>query len=144
MSPRLPIGVATMNNAGFLESLMAAIIPHRAPRTTKQIGDAGEAVAAEYLVAQGLRVLARNFRVKGGEIDLVCRDGATTVFVEVRRRAKADFGGAAASITVRKQQRVILAARHWLVRHGECDCRFDCLLLEGDKLEWLRDAFSAD
>jgi putative endonuclease len=129
-----------MNNAGFLESLMAAIIPH----TTKQIGDAGEAVAADYLLAQGLRVLARNFRVKGGEIDLVCRDGATTVFVEVRRRASADFGGAGASITARKQQRLILAARYWLARHGECACRFDCVLIDGDKLEWMRDAFSVD
>ncbi len=137
-----------MNNAGFLESLMAAIITHQVPTTTKQIGDAGEAVAADYLVAQGLRVLARNFRVKGGEIDLVCRDGATTVFVEVRRRASADFGGAGASINARKQQRLILAARHWLARHGECACRFDCVLIDGtnkgDKLEWLRDAFSAD
>jgi putative endonuclease len=122
---------------------MAAIIPH----TTKQIGDAGESIAAEYLLAQGLRVLARNFRVKGGEIDLVCRDGASTVFVEVRRRSinpSADFGGAAASITARKQQRLILAARHWLARHGECACRFDCVLIDGDKLEWMRDAFSAD
>jgi len=122
---------------------MTAIIPH----TTKQIGDAGESIAAEYLLAQGLRVLARNFRVKGGEIDLVCRDGASTVFVEVRRRSinpKADFGGAAASITARKQQRLILAARHWLARHGECACRFDCVLIDGDKLEWMRDAFSAD
>jgi len=123
---------------------MAAIIPHQVPPTTKQIGDAGETLAADYLVAQGLRVLERNFRVKGGEIDLVCRDGVTTVFVEVRRRAGGDFGGAAASITARKQQRLILAARHWLARHGECACRFDCVLLDGNKLEWLRDAFSAD
>jgi len=140
------MGVATMNNAGFPDSLMAAIIPHRVPLTTKQIGDAGEATAADYLVARGLRVLERNFRVKGGEIDLVCRDGAITVFVEVRRRSasSADFGGAGASITARKQQRLILAARHWLARHGECACRFDCVLIDGDKLEWIRDAFSVD
>jgi putative endonuclease len=119
---------------------MSGIIPH----TTKQIGDAGEERAAQHLVAQGLRVLTRNFRVKGGEIDLVCRDGATTVFVEVRRRAKADFGGAAYSITARKQQRLILAARHWLARHGEGACRFDCVLIDGEKLEWLRDAFRPD
>lgn len=89
-------------------------------------------------------MLARNFRVKGGEIDLVCRDGATTVFVEVRRRANADFGGAASSITVRKQRRLILAARHWLARHGDTACRFDCVLFEGDQMEWLKDAFRAD
>jgi len=111
------------------------------PQTTKQIGDAGEERAARHLVAQGLRVLTRNFRVKGGEIDLVCRDGATTVFVEVRRRARADFGGAGASITPVKQKRLILAARHWLARHGECACRFDCVLLDGDGLAWIKDAF---
>lgn len=89
-------------------------------------------------------MLARNFRVKGGEIDIVCRDGASTVFVEVRRRANAGFGGAAASITPRKQQRLILAARHWLARYGETACRFDCILIDGDHLEWMKDAFRAD
>ncbi len=119
---------------------MAAIIPH----TTKQIGDAGEEIAVRHLVAQGLRVLARNFRVKGGEIDIVCSDGATTVFVEVRKRASTRFGGAAYSITPTKQQRLILAARHWLARHGDATCRFDCVLIDSDKLEWVKNAFSVD
>ncbi len=104
-------------------------------------------MAADYLVRQGLSVIQRNFRVKGGEIDLVCRDGKTTVFVEVRLRRRSDFGGAAASITATKQSRLILAARHWLLRHGETPCRFDCMLLDGlesKNIEWLRDAFSAD
>jgi putative endonuclease len=125
-----------MDNADF----MVSIIPH----TTKEIGDAGEEAAARHLAAQGLRVLARNFRVKGGELDLVCRDGATTVFVEVRRRARADFGGAAWSIGPAKQRRLILAARHWLARHGEGACRFDCVLIDGGKLEWVKDAFRID
>ena len=58
-----------------------------------------------------------------------------------------DFGGAAASITAAKQGRLIFAARHWLLRHGETPCRFDCILLDGlesKNIEWLRDAFSAD
>lgn len=119
---------------------MGVIIPH----TTKQIGDEGEEAAAKHLAAHGLKLLARNFRIKGGEIDIVCRDGAVTVFVEVRRRATrsgADFGGAAASITPTKQRRLILAARHWLVRHGESPCRFDCVLIDGGRLEWIRNAF---
>ncbi len=119
---------------------MAAIIPH----STQEIGAAGEDVAARHLAAQGLRVLARNFRVKGGEIDLVCREAATTVFVEVRKRASSGFGGAAYSITPTKQKRLILAARHWLARHGDCDCRFDCVLIDAGKLEWVRDAFRLD
>ena len=117
-------------------------------QTTKQIGDAGEEIAARHLVAQGLAVLARNFRVKGGELDIVCRDGATVVFVEVRRRTRTDYGGAAFSITPTKQQRLILAARHWQMRHGASASRFDCVLLEGTgegaSLEWIRDAFRLD
>ena len=115
--------------------------------TRQAKGAAGEQLAADYLMRQGLSVIERNFRVKGGEIDLVCRDGKTTVFVEVRLRSRSDFGGAAASITATKQARLILAARHWLLRHGETPCRFDCMLLDGLELkniEWLRDAFSAD
>ncbi|MCX7165420.1 MAG: YraN family protein [Rhodocyclales bacterium] len=110
-------------------------------------GAAAEQLAADYLVRQQLSVIERNFRVRGGEIDLVCRDGKTTVFVEVRLRSRSDFGGAAASITTAKQARLILAARHWLVRHGESPCRFDCILLDGldvPNIEWLRGAFSAD
>jgi putative endonuclease len=129
-----------MDNVAF----MAAIMNYPVPHTTKQIGDAGEERAAQHLVARGLKVLARNFRVKGGEIDIVCRDGATTVFVEVRQRARSDFGGAAYSITPTKQKRLILAARHWLARHGDSACRFDCMLIDGENLEWVRDAFSTD
>jgi putative endonuclease len=115
--------------------------------TRQAKGEAAEQLAADYLVRQGLTVIARNFRIRGGEIDLVCRDGKATVFVEVRLRSRGDFGGAAASITATKQARLILAARHWLVRHGETPCRFDCVLFDGlgaDNIEWLRDAFSAD
>ena len=116
---------------------------HGVSRTTKQIGDVGEDVAVQHLVSHGLSVLERNFRVKGGEIDVVCRDGKTTVFVEVRCRKYGSFGGAAYSITATKQKRLILAARHWLARHGEGDCRFDCVLIDDGRLEWIRNAFDA-
>lgn len=113
--------------------------------TTQQVkGAAGEQAAAEFLVARGLRVVERNFRVRGGEIDLVCRDRGSVVFVEVRSRSRGDFGGAAASIGARKQARLVLAARHWLARHGEQPCRFDCVVIDGGRLEWIRDAFGAD
>jgi putative endonuclease len=114
--------------------------------TRQAKGEAAEQLAADYLQGRGLRLVERNFRVRGGEIDLVCRDGQTTVFVEVRLRSRSDFGGAAASITAAKQARLILAARHWLQRHGETPCRFDCVLLDGlepKNIEWLRNAFSA-
>ena len=130
---------------------MSGILEPRAPsgplNTRQARGAAAEQLAADFLARRGLAVIARNFRVKGGEIDLICRDGRTTVFVEVRLRSRGDFGGAAASITATKQARLILAARHWLLRHGETPCRFDCMLLDGletKNIEWLRNAFSAD
>ncbi len=112
-------------------------------------GKLAEDLAARFLEKRGLKVLARNFRRRGGEIDLVCRDGKALVFVEVRLRRNAAYGGAGASITAGKQARIILAARHYLAANAtsECDCRFDCLLLDGrteNNIEWIRDAFAAD
>jgi putative endonuclease len=110
-------------------------------------GAQAEAMAGEFLIHKGLHIVQRNFRVRGGEIDLVCRDGATTVFVEVRLRSNDTFGGAAASITSSKQRRLVLAARHWIQRHGEVPCRFDCILMDAldvARIEWIQDAFSAD
>jgi putative endonuclease len=110
-------------------------------------GSAAEEAAADYLAKRGLRVVTRNFRVRGGEIDLICLDGLTVVFVEVRLRQRANFGGAAASISARKRASIILAAQHWLARHrryADSPCRFDCVLLDGRNIEWLPDAFSAD
>lgn len=117
--------------------------------TTTGTGRLGESLAARHLEERGLTLLARNYRCRGGEIDLVCRDGKALVFVEVRLRRNAGFGGAGASITASKQRRLILAARHYLSAQGkhDCDCRFDCVLLDGtsrENVEWIRDAFSAD
>jgi putative endonuclease len=112
--------------------------------TTTARGREAEDRAARYLESCGQRVVERNFRVRGGEIDLIVRDGRTLVFVEVRQRGSSDFGGAAASITAGKQRRIILAARHYLLGKRECDCRFDCVLIDGEQLQWIRNAFSAD
>jgi putative endonuclease len=112
--------------------------------TTQAQGAAAEDRAARFLADRKLKVVERNFRVRGGEIDLICRDGGTMVFVEVRQRSRSDYGGAAASITPAKQARLILAARHWLMRHGEVPCRFDCVLIDGNRIEWLKNAFPAD
>ena len=101
-------------------------------------------MAAAFLEARGLRVIERNYRCRLGEIDLVAREGATTVFIEVRQRASNAFGGAAASITAAKRQRLLRAARHYLSRQRTVpQCRFDALLIEGDPphIEWLRNAF---
>ncbi len=65
----------------------------------------------------------------------------------MRLRSRSDFGGAGASITASKQRRIILAARHYLMGKPDCDCRFDCILLDGleeNRLEWIKNAFSTD
>lgn len=110
-------------------------------------GREAEALAARHLERRGLRVIERNFRIRGGEIDLICRDGQTLVFVEVRLRSRQDFGGAGESITAAKRRRIVLAARHYLARRPDAECRFDCVLLsrlEEKAVEWIRNAFSAD
>lgn len=115
--------------------------------TTKRMGDAAEDAALEHLLEAGLRLVQRNYRTPGrggGEIDLVMRasDG-TLVFVEVRHRSRDDHGGAAASVSPVKQQRIIRAARHFLLRWREPPpCRFD-VVITGARTEWLRAAFDA-
>lgn len=107
-------------------------------------GADAEQRAADYLVARGLRVLARNWRCRGGELDLVMQEGDTVVFVEVRARSHDTFGGAKASITPTKQARVILAARHFLAdRRLDAPCRFDAICIQRGQLEWLKNAFEA-
>ena len=118
------------------------------PRSSKQAGDAGEARALAHLQRAGLRLIERNYRTPGrggGEIDLIMRapDG-TCVFVEVRQRATASHGGAAASVSFTKQRRIVFAARHYLMRCATPPpCRFDVVALDGDQVLWLQGAFDA-
>ena len=118
------------------------------PASTKKVGDAGEDEALLYLQQQGLRLVCRNYRTPGrggGEIDLVMgeRDG-TLVFVEVRRRQSSLHGGAAASVGRTKQRRVVLAAKHYLLRVRTLPpCRFDVIEVTPEGCHWLRAAFDA-
>ena len=110
-----------------------------------------EAAARDHLVAAGLRMLAANAQARHGELDLVMRDGATVVFVEVRYRATRRFGGGAASVDAGKRRRLVRAAQASLLRHphhADAPCRFDVIDAGGDpeapRIDWLRDAFRAD
>jgi putative endonuclease len=106
-----------------------------------QRGAAAEAMAAEFLRSRGLAVMVRNYRCRLGEIDLIARHGDTLVFVEVRLRSSAAFGGAAASIGAAKRRRMSRAARHYLsTLDDEPPCRFDAILLDAldpARIEWL-------
>ena len=112
--------------------------------STTQSGRSAEDRALAYLRAQGLVLLKRNFRSRRGEIDLVMRDGATLVFVEVRQRRSARFGGAAASINAIKRARLWRSAEVYLLRFKHPPpCRFDAVCIDGESLRWLRHILSA-
>ena len=116
-------------------------------RTPKQrAGDAAEEAVARHLAAHGCTLIARNARYPEGELDLIARERDMLVFVEVRMRRSAAFGGAAASVDRFKQKRLARAAQHWLLEHyGERwpACRFDVVSVTGDgTIEWIRDAFA--
>ena len=113
---------------------------------TAERGAEAEEQAARFLERQGLCILQRNYRTRQGEVDVIARDGATLVFVEVRARRSLAFGGAAASVDWSKQHRIAAAARHYLLRLGsEPPCRFDVIAWQGTHAEpaWIRGAFEA-
>jgi putative endonuclease len=106
-------------------------------------GARAEDLCAQLLEGAGLRVLARNWRCRHGEIDLIAEEGGTLVFAEVRMRSSAGFGGAAESITAAKRSRLLAAARLYLSLRREAPARFDVFLVDGAtaRVQWIRDAF---
>ncbi|MFC3551540.1 YraN family protein [Lysobacter cavernae] len=114
-------------------------------------GAAVEAAARQHLLQAGLREVAANASYRFGELDLVMLDGAALVFVEVRYRRDARFGGGAGSVDVHKRRKLVQAALAFLASHrqyAQAACRFDVIEADGDpqapRLHWLRDAFRAD
>jgi len=113
--------------------------------TDKQrLGREGEDAALAHLSGHGLQLVERNFLCKGGEIDLIMRDGEQLVFVEVRRRADLRHGGAAASVTPHKQRRMVHAAQLFLQRYRQTPpCRFDVVAIDAGRLAWLQNVLQA-
>jgi putative endonuclease len=119
------------------------------PENTTTIGRRGEDFARRHLEARGLQFIERNYRCRAGEIDLVMLEGSTLVMVEVRSRASAEHGPAAATVGIRKQRRFILAARHLMLTrpaYRGLAARFDVVAIDGAGGEapvvtWIRDAF---
>ena len=119
--------------------------------STKKTGDDAERIAERFLATHGLKLVARNYRCRYGEIDLIMQDCESLVFVEVRLRkplrGKVDFGGALASITASKQAKIIATAQHYLAGMKQLPpCRFDVVLLNGlnaQDVEWMKSAFEA-
>lgn len=118
----------------------------------KSLGDDYESQAACWLEQQGLHIVARNFRGKTGEIDLIARDSTHLIFCEVRARSNPAFSTAAGSVDRRKRQRLLRTAQLFLQRHPELaqlPCRFDVVAFEprqsGSSLDirWIPGAFTA-
>jgi putative endonuclease len=113
-------------------------------------GAAFEQQACRELERAGLKLIARNYSTRYGELDLIMRDGETVVFVEVRHRVRASHGDAAASVTATKQMRLVQTAQLWLAahpQHAQRTCRFDVVTYDGPvgdtQMDWLRGAFEA-
>lgn len=122
--------------------------PRAEPR---QSGAAAEDAALALLLARDLQLLARNVRYPFGELDLVMREGADLVFVEVRYRSNTRFGGAASSVDAAKRRKLARAAQAWIGSHRQfanAGCRFDVVAAtpspEGIACEWIRGAFTLD
>ncbi|MGI9333274.1 MAG: YraN family protein [Gammaproteobacteria bacterium] len=122
--------------------------PRRPDRAPGVVGEQAEHYAERYLSKRGCALVCRNYRCRAGELDLVMRDGATLVFVEVRYRRSAGFGGPAESVDANKRRRLRTAAEHFLQRYRGAafeSCRFDVVALIGDitqpQVEWIADAF---
>ena len=98
----------------------------------QSLGKMGEDLACAELQRRGYAILARRYRTRHGEIDVIARDGRTVVFVEVKARAGDEFGGAAAAVTGWKQQRIVRMATDYLARQGllEAPCRFDVVSVD--------------
>ena len=116
-------------------------------RRTGAVGARAEQRAFDYLRNAGLRPVARNFRRRGGEIDLVMFDGDCLAFVEVRFRQSGNFAAPGVTVDRRKQNKLIRTAALFITRHrhlATCTMRFDVVSIVGDDITWIRDAFRPD
>lgn len=115
----------------------------------RRSGEGGEEAAARYLSGLGYVILDRNFKTRFGEVDIVARDGPTTVYVEVKRRETPDHGSAAEYVSPSKMRRVVGAARIYAAKHGlsESPTRFDVIAIDviagHEQLRHHRGAFDA-
>ncbi|MDP3856629.1 MAG: YraN family protein [Stagnimonas sp.] len=130
-----------------MNSTLGALGVLRALRAATTGADAEQRACTE-LQRRGLKLVARNWRCRHGELDLLMLDGDTLAVIEVRARAHASYGGAAGSVDGRKQRRIAAATQAWLQqnpRWAESPLRFDVYACEADgHSDWLQAAFTLD
>lgn len=115
-----------------------------ARRSTRTVGTDAENLAFRFLGHEGLSPVQRNFRCRLGEIDLIMLDGDCLVFVEVRYRASREFMPASLTVDIHKQRKLVRTAALFLsrnARYAESIVRFDVVAIEGNEIEWIKDAF---
>jgi putative endonuclease len=115
--------------------------------TARLVGNKAEAAALDQLRAAGLTLIARNYLARGGELDLVMRDGTTLVFVEVRFRADGSHGDGLDSVSPSKQRRLVAAARQYLADHpkyARWTTRFDAVALGAGGPRWVKNVIAID
>jgi putative endonuclease len=121
---------------------------HTVSQQRVRLGEIGENLACQELERRGYSVVARRYRRRGGEIDIIALDGATLVFVEVKARNGRGYGLAAEAVTAIKQRRLAAVALDYVVRHHvhNCPCRFDVVAIqltsEGPQIELFQNAFA--
>lgn len=112
----------------------------------RALGDAGEAHITHKLEARGFTILARNYTIRGGEIDIIALKDELVLFIEVKTRTRSDFA-LSEVITPSKQKKIIFAARYFLATQNITDkvCRFDVALVEGSdkKTTYIPNAFTS-
>lgn len=106
-----------------------------------------EELAAAYLQEQGVNILAKNFYFRGGELDIVAKDGEYVCFIEVKYRKSESYGYPEEAVTTAKQRKILQGARLYLYQsHYPVDtpCRFDVISIYKEEITWIKDAFTAD
>lgn len=147
MDPALSTGELIIPFKNFLKKVKFRIFSK--DRNKKDIGKIGENAAAKFLIRKGYRILERNWRIRGGEIDIVATDGDTVVFVEVKSRTSTEYGTGEEAITSWKIKRLINAAQAYLRYKGEdYECRFDVISIlfnergRAKEINHIQDAFT--
>ena len=111
----------------------------------RKAGLRGEEIACDYLRSHGYEIVERNWSSVFGEVDIIARDGDTLVFVEVKTRVSAGFGGPEGALTLRKRKRIIATARAYLSKvRSDLSVRFDLVAIQGGKITLYQDAFQIE
>lgn len=115
--------------------------------TKRALGNIKERLAEQFLRRQGAQVIVRNTHSPNGEIDLIVEHEGYLIFIETRYRKDLSFGGAAASVSAKKQNNIIATAQYFLQNHPQWQrspCRFDVIAIEGEHINWTKDAFQLE